>query len=158
MTASSEVRDEHCSKFQREYYSIKLQRVPFRAMDGDRCKSPAKVTPGFHLSDLKLLCALLSRKEQRRGGKAVKERAPPQHGLLSEFSFRTLGERARAACTKWCYGCHWVSRSRTSFIARLIRKKVHSRVFVHFSMGWRVPSGSGQMANQQHGCGIGVFN
>ena len=57
------------------------------------------VTPGSHLSNLKLLCALLSRKERRSGGKAGEKYAPPRHGGgLPEFSFsEMLGKRARAA-------------------------------------------------------------
>jgi hypothetical protein len=43
-------------------------------------RSAREATPGFHLSNLKLLCALLSRKERRSGGKAGEERAPPRRG------------------------------------------------------------------------------
>lgn len=61
-------------------------------------------TPGFHLSNLELLCALLSRKERRSGGKAVEERAPPRNrGGKPEFRFRMLGQRVRTASTKWSY-------------------------------------------------------
>jgi hypothetical protein len=42
-----------------------------------------RATPGFpnHLSNLKLvLCALLSRKERRSGGKAGEKHTPPRDG------------------------------------------------------------------------------
>jgi hypothetical protein len=130
--------------------------------NGSETKKRDSFTPGFHLLNLKLLCALLSRKERRSGGKAVEERAPPRdRGGSRSSDSGCLDNEYVLPVLSGLMGIpisYKLERHHQNAI-NTERTGTRAFFFVHFSIGGRAPSESGQMANPQHGRGgTGVPN